>query len=203
MKAMKVLVVTLCCLVGITAFAGPTTQQLGTLHRSISGDLIYVGKKYPEAQSTIFSVLDRVGKLYSFSKIAITRKKQYKKQAQNEIAHAEKLKEEFEQARSVAGKMKDSLLSSRKKAKTLVQENEVLEQERAEFELEKQKLIEERDTLLHEKEELLKEKEKAKKKAKNAIAVREKQAAASEQPAKKTIALNEFQSLPQDLPDNL
>lgn len=68
--------------------------QIQEIHKKVSDDLLNLKKEYPKGQSTIYSILDQVGKMYQISKTVIIKKREYKKQFKAKIVEVDLLKAE-------------------------------------------------------------------------------------------------------------
>lgn len=152
---------------------GEKTEKMQTLHREIGSNLIKIKKKHPEAQSLVYSLLDQVGKYYAYSMEVLSKKKEYKKLLQAELAMTESLTKEKDEARKKMGKMKNAILSVHKKMETdsaradqleeekaeLEREREEFLREKEEFEMEREGLMAQRDALLQERDEMLRDRQ--------------------------------------------
>lgn len=145
---------------------GELKNELKTLHREIGNNLIKIKKEYPKTQDVVYSVLDQLGKYYSFSKKLISKKKEYKKLFKDEVSKGDIVKKELAKLKERMGKVKkvmidasDKLKKDSEKVVRLKEEKEALAKEKELFEVEKQALISQRDSLLRERDALVRERD--------------------------------------------
>lgn len=144
-------------------------NELQSLHREIGNNLIRIKKDYPKSQTVVYSVLDKLGKYYSFSKELMTKKKEYKRQFTSEKKRADQLAKESEAMKEKIAKMSQVMRKVSRKIQneyvkvdeindakaSLTKEREAFLQEKEELIREKEKLINERNALLQEREAIL------------------------------------------------
>jgi len=148
-------------------------KRLQDLYRNIGDNLITIRKDYAGTQSTIYFLLDQVGKLYTISKKSLDDRSQYKRLFKKERARSGLFKKEAINAKKkMFGLQNKHLLFERKLQKNqgvitkIVSERDRLSKEQEdlkvmthEFDKEKYSLTQERDSLIRERNALLRERD--------------------------------------------
>jgi peptidoglycan hydrolase CwlO-like protein len=146
---------------------------LQDLHRNIGKDLIIVRKEHAGAQAIIYSVLDQVGQLYTFSKNILEKKEKYRQllrrakdhvgSFKNNVTRVEKRAAEYKKrANDVEQRLRESETLVAKLANernTIEKEQENLKVVTSEVDQEKQELVQERDSLIRERDALIRERD--------------------------------------------
>jgi hypothetical protein len=154
-------------------FASKKKEQLQELHKGIGENLISIRREHAGAQTTIYSLFDQVGKLYTLSKVSIEKKSMYKKLFKKEKAQVEFLKREMLSFKGLASDFKKQAAASEKELKfreinlsklekereQITKEHEKFKMVTNEFEKEKYELTQERDSLLRERDALMHERD--------------------------------------------
>lgn len=128
-------------------------SELQSLHREIGNNLIRIKKDYPKSQTVVYSVLDKLGKYYSFSKDLIAKEKEHKHRQEEEKKRADELEKR-------AGAMREKI---KKMANVMRKVSEKIQNEYVKVDdinIAKASLAAERESFMREKEQLLKDKEK-------------------------------------------
>lgn len=89
---------TLFCLIfhyNIEIINAKTLQHMHDLYKNVSDDLMSIRKEFPATQPKVYSVLDRVDKMYNLAKTAVDKKNKYNDIFKNQSVETQKLYDEI------------------------------------------------------------------------------------------------------------
>lgn len=94
---MRIKGVLMLCIImqSIPGLAARMLQQMQDLYNNIGDDLMCIRKEFAATQPKVYSVLDRVDKMYNLAKIVVDKKNKYKDIYKTQGAEARKLNEEI------------------------------------------------------------------------------------------------------------
>jgi len=111
-----------------TALDAKTLQQMQDLYKNIGNDLMYIRKEFTAAQPKVYSILDRVDKMYNLAKVTAEKKHNLNALLKNQSSESNKLYAEINALKSKITATEEELMSTRKK---LANANNALEKEKA------------------------------------------------------------------------
>jgi chromosome segregation ATPase len=86
----------LCVMLQFTdGLVAKTLQQMQNLYENIGDDLMCIRREFTATQPRVYSVLDRIDKIYNLAKIAVDKKNRCKDILRNQGAETQKLQEEI------------------------------------------------------------------------------------------------------------
>ncbi len=91
-KLFLMLCIIMQCTNGITA---RTIQQMQNLYEHIGDDMMCIRREFTATQPKVYSVLDRIDKMYNLAKIAVDKKNRYRDILRNQGAETQKLQDEI------------------------------------------------------------------------------------------------------------
>ncbi|MBD3231997.1 hypothetical protein GF322_05070 [Candidatus Dependentiae bacterium] len=143
-------------LISISYLFASKDNDIQTLHKSISDELLNLRKQYPQTQPIVYSLLDQVCKMYRVSKNALEKKSNLKQIVKNKTIENKLLKSENLNLKNELNSLKNELNANLKNlnsvAKKLEQKNTMLSM----LTKEKQKILNEKSKLEEEKKIFLK-----------------------------------------------
>ena len=138
--------------------ASKIEQQIQSLHKKISDQLLNIRKEYSQTQPIVYSLLDQVCKMYQLSKNTVEKKKKFKKQLNQKEQEQKSLKAELSEVKNKTTELEDKFVQSQNTlamaAKKLEQKDEIV----TFIEKEKNKLIKEKEELDKQRKQLEEEK---------------------------------------------
>jgi len=167
------LMIGLSIVVVFKGWGGEKTKKLQLFHRQLGNNLIKIKKQHPQSQTLVYSLLDQLGKYYSFSKTLLAKKKEYKRLLKAELTSNEALQKRLNSSNGKIEKMKTAIISASGRlqqdaaqvASLLKQKEEFAHaqqeflKEKEFFTMEKEKLVSERDGLIRERDALVRERD--------------------------------------------
>ncbi|MFH1253876.1 MAG: hypothetical protein V1646_00400 [bacterium] len=105
-----------------------TLQQMQDLYKNIGNDLMYIRKEFTAAQPKVYSILDRVDKMYNLAKVTAEKKHNLNALLKNQSSETTKLYAEINTLKSKFAATEEELITTRKK---LTHANNALEKEKA------------------------------------------------------------------------
>lgn len=112
----------------INTLNAKTLQQMQDLYKNIGNDLMSIRKEFTAAQPKVYSILDRIDKMYNLAKITAEKKHTLSIQLKNQSGETGKLYAEISTLKSKISANEEELANMRKK---LAHATNALEKEKA------------------------------------------------------------------------
>lgn len=111
-----------------TTLNAKTLQQMQDLYKNIGNDLMSIRKEFAAAQPKVYSILDRIDKMYNLAKLTAEKKHNLSLQLKNQSSETKKLYAEINTLKSKIAAHEEDLATTRKK---LEHANNALEREKS------------------------------------------------------------------------
>ncbi len=102
-------------LTSMYALNAKTLQQMQELYRNIGNDLMSIRKEFTAAQPKVYSILDRVDKMYNLAKVTAEKKHNLSVQLKNQSSETKKLYDEINTLKSKIAVHEEDLANAHKK----------------------------------------------------------------------------------------
>jgi phosphoglycerate-specific signal transduction histidine kinase len=122
-------------------------EQIQILHKDIGSDLMSIRKEFTAAQPKVYSLLDRIDKMYNLAKVAAEKKDLIKTELKNKISENKRLQSELSNLKIKILTAEKELENSSKKFTSLNKELQVERVQTAILSREKKEISQEKNEL--------------------------------------------------------
>jgi chromosome segregation ATPase len=124
-----------------------TIEQMQLLHKEIGNDLMSIRKEFTAVQPKIYSLLDRIDRMYNVAKTAVEKKRELKNELKNKVSENKKILTELNSLKIKLSETENALENSTKKFTSINKELELEKVQSAILSREKKELAQEKDDL--------------------------------------------------------
>lgn len=122
-----------------------TLEQMQMLHKEIGVELMSIRKEFTAAQPKIYSLLDRIDRMYNLAKIALEKRQKLKIDLKNKISENKKMQSDLNALKTKLHETEVELDKASKKFASLNKELQIEKVQSAILSREKMELDQERD----------------------------------------------------------
>jgi phosphoglycerate-specific signal transduction histidine kinase len=144
-KTLGILIASVC--ISISHCNPKTLEQIQYLHKDIGGDLMSIRKEFTAAQPKIYSILDRLDKMYNLAKTEVEKSDEIKTELDNKLYENKRLQDELAMLRTKLQSTEKALDHSIKKITDVNKELQVEKIQTAILSREKKELDQEKNVL--------------------------------------------------------